>query len=277
MIETLIAGAFAVGAYAGLVEPRRLRVRTIRVPSAAWPENWQPLRVAVLSDFHASWPHVTTARLRRVVERTIAASPDLILLPGDFVSSRTLGVVDLPIELTAQTLSPLAAAAPTYAVLGNHDHHVGGQRVVGALARAGITSLHNGAEQLRLGDRDLWLAGVDCMRSGRADLQKALANVPKSATTVLMSHIPDIIRNVPDHVMLTVSGHTHGGQIRLPGLGPLITHSSLPRHMARGLHRIGSRHLFVSSGIGATGLPIRLGSIPEIALLTLESAGFGSA
>src|SRR5262249_19212399 len=144
--------------YAGLIEPRRLRLSSLRVASEAWPVGWRPLRVAVLSDFHTAWPHVTARRLRRVVERTIAVAPELILLPGDFVSSRTMGVIDLPIELTAQALAPLAAAAPTYAVLGNHDHHVGGRRVAGALAEVGITSLYNRAERLRLDERDLWLA-----------------------------------------------------------------------------------------------------------------------
>jgi predicted MPP superfamily phosphohydrolase len=270
MIELLAAGAVGLGAYAGWIEPRRLVLRHLDVPSPLWPAGWAPLRVAVISDLHAAWPHVTAARIRRLAQRIVDQRPDLILLPGDFVSTGTYGVVHVPVEATAEALAPLVDCAPTYAVLGNHDHHLGARRVVGALDAVGIVSLYNRAEMVRLGDRDLWLAGVDCLRTGRADLPKALADVPPDATaTILMSHIPDIIRRVPESVMLTVSGHTHGGQVRIPGLPPLITHSRLPRAMARGLHRLGERCLYVSAGIGSTGLPIRMGVVPEMAILTL--------
>jgi predicted MPP superfamily phosphohydrolase len=271
MIEWLAAGAAAVGAYAALVEPRRLAWREVSVSSNLWPRGWHPLRIAVLSDLHAAWPHVTAARVRRLAERIASHCPDLVLLPGDFVSTGTACVVQVPIEATAAALSALPKAAPTFAVLGNHDHHIGARRVAAALADAGVTSLYNRAELIRLGGRELWLAGVDCLRTGRADLPKALACVPRdAAATILLSHIPDIIRRVPDNVLLTVSGHTHGGQVRVPGLPPLITHSRLPRAMARGLHRLGERHLYVSAGVGSTGLPIRMGVLPEIALLTLS-------
>ena len=270
MIELMAAGAAGLAAYAGWIEPRRLVLRELTVASPAWPAAWPPLRVAVISDLHACWPHVTALRIRRLVERTIAEKPDLVLLPGDFVATGTLLVRRVPVRETAAALAGLVAAAPTFAVLGNHDHHVGARRVVGMLAEVGIPSLYNRAEPLRIGPRQLWLAGVDCLRTGRADLRKALAEVPAdAAATLLLSHIPDIIHEVPERVMLTVSGHTHGGQVRLPGLPPLVTHSALPRHMVRGLHRIGDRHLYVCPGIGSTGLPIRLGVVPEIGLLTL--------
>lgn len=273
MIEILAAaGALGVAGYAALVEPRRLAVRELRVPAAGLPREWRPLRVAVLSDLHAAWPHVTAARIGRIVSRTLAARPDIVVLPGDFVCHGALGTRPVPIEAVAEALAPLPASVPTYAVLGNHDHDVGARRVAGALEAAGLITLYNRAEHLARPGGPLWIAGVDCLRTGRADLPQALAQVPENAPVLLLSHVPDIIRRVPDRVMLTISGHTHGGQICVPGYGPLVTMSRLPRRMARGLHRLDSRYLFVSTGIGTSGLPMRLAAIPEVALLTVEPA-----
>src|SRR5262245_13636166 len=130
MLELVAGALLALGLYAGVIEPRRLVVRRIDVPLPTWPEGWPPLLIAVLADLHGAWPHVTAKRIGGIVDLVVRDRPDLILLPGDFVSSGTLGVVKLPIEATARALAPLAAAAPTYAVLGNHDHHIDVRRVV---------------------------------------------------------------------------------------------------------------------------------------------------
>jgi predicted MPP superfamily phosphohydrolase len=251
MIEiAMAAGVVGLGAYAALVEPRRLVRRELSVPSPLLPAGWRPLRAVVVSDLHAGWPHVTAARLGRLATAMLAERPDVILLPGDFVCEGALGTRPLAIEAVAEALAALPASVPTFAVLGNHDR-------AEALPRPG------GAR---------WIAGVDCARTGRPDLARALAGIPTDAPVILMSHIPDLVRRVPDWVALTVAGHTHGGQVCIPGLGPVVTMSRLPRRMARGLHRLGDRHLFVSTGIGTSGLPLRLAAVPELAVLTLQPA-----
>jgi predicted MPP superfamily phosphohydrolase len=263
----------ALAGYAGLVEPRLLTMPGVTVRTHRWLPGWPPLRIAILADLHAAWPHVTAARLGSIARRIVAADPDIVVLPGDFVSTRTPGVVPLAIEAVARALAPLAAAVPSFAVLGNHDYDLGGRRVHAALEEVGIEVLHNRARPMAWAGGALWLAGVGCMRSGRADLRSAMRDIPEEGPAILLSHIPDIFPKVSDAVVLTVAGHTHGGQVRLPLVGPLVTMSRLPRHMTRGLHAAGGRHLYVSSGIGTSGLPIRFGVRPEVAMLTLQGAG----
>ena len=263
----------ALAGYAGLVEPRLLSLRRVSISTPRWLPGWPPLRIAILADLHAAWPHVTAARLASIARRIVAAEPDIVVLPGDFVSTRTQGVIPIAIETIARALAPLAAAIPSFAVLGNHDYDLGGRRVHAALEEVGIEMLQNRARPVTWGGDAFWLAGIACMRSGRADLRRALRDVPAAGPAILLSHIPDIFPKVPDAVVLTVSGHTHGGQIRLPLLGPLVTMSRLPRNMTRGLHIDGERHLYVSSGIGTSGLPFRFGVRPEVTMLTIQGTG----
>jgi predicted MPP superfamily phosphohydrolase len=273
MIEiAMAAGVVGLGAYAALVEPRRLVRRALSVPSPLLPAGWRPLRAVVVSDLHAGWPHVTAARLGRLATAILAERPDVVLLPGDFVCEGAFGTRPLAIEAVAEALAALPASVPTFAVLGNHDRDVGPRRVAAALESVGIVVLYNRAVPLARPGGAVWIAGVDCARTGRPDLGRALAGIPTGAPVILLSHIPDLARRVPDWVALTVAGHTHGGQVCIPGLGPLVTMSRLPRRMARGLHRLGDRHLFVSTGIGTSGLPLRLAAVPELAVLTLEPA-----
>jgi predicted MPP superfamily phosphohydrolase len=166
--------------------------------------------------------------------------------------------------------------------MGNHDHlwersaHTAAsrtryndiQRLRAALGRLGITVLDNAAQPL--GSERFYIAGVDDYTTGHADLDAAMRAVPPGAATVLLSHHPDIVRRLgarrPD---LILAGHTHGGQIRLPSVGAVVTHSALPRRHAMGLTRYHDVPLFVTRGIGYSGVDLRLGCAPEVALLTL--------
>ncbi len=276
MVELVLlggAGMVALGSWAGLVEPRRLRVARYTIESPRWPAARPPLRLAVLGDLHAAWPHVTRGRLQRIVARLVAERPDLVLLPGDFLANRTALVWPLPPETVAEALAPLAAAAPTLAVLGNHDLHVQrGRPIRAALERVGIAVLENEVVELQAAGGPLQVAGLGCAVSRRADLPAVLAALDRERPAILLSHVPDAVAYLPEHVMLTVAGHTHGGQVRLPGLGPVLTMSALPRRFARGHHRVGRRHLLVTSGVGTSLLPIRFGVPPEYVIATVRSA-----
>ncbi len=262
------AALCAFGGYGAVVEPRRLR--TVRHP-VPWPRWWfsgRRLRIAVLSDLHAAWPHMGPRRIRRIVARLLAEKPDVVLMPGDFACTDTWGVVPVPIERAARELAPLASV-PCFAVLGNHDWDYGGERVARALEAVGIRVLMNELEPAWLRDGPLWIAGVDDPVTERHDLDAALAGLPERTPALLLSHSPDPVHRLPPEVALMVSGHTHGGQVCLPGYGPLITLSALPRRMAYGLHRVEERHLFVTAGAGTTGIPVRFARPPEIAVLDL--------
>jgi hypothetical protein len=276
MVELILlggAGLAVLGSWAGLVEPRRLKAARYDIASPGWPPARPPLRLGVLGDLHAAWPHVTEARLARIVERLLAERPELILLPGDFLANRTSLVRPLPAAAVARALAPLARAAPTLGVLGNHDwYEQGGREIRAALEEAGIAILDNEVVQLELGGGPLQIAGLACACSRRADLPAVLAGLDPGLPTLLLSHVPDAVVYLPEHVLLTVAGHTHGGQVRLPGLGPLLTMSALPRRFARGHHRIGRRHLLVTSGVGSSVLPVRLGVPPEYVVATLRAA-----
>ncbi len=266
------AVAFGLGAYSLGVEPRRLFVHRHRIGWADWRFPGERLRIAVLSDIHAAWPHMTPERIARIVDRLLALSPDLVLLPGDFACTETFGVRPVAIEAAAGALRPLAREGRAFAVLGNHDWDYGGQRVIAALRAVGIRVLVNEIEPVFLGGNPLWLAGVDDPVTGRHDLEGALAELPEDQPAILLSHMPDVHREAPPAVRLVVAGHTHGGQVCLPGFGALMTQSRLPRRQAYGLHEIAGRRLFVTAGVGTTGLPIRFARPPEIGLLDLVPA-----
>lgn len=276
MVELLLlggAGVLALGSWAGLVEPRRLRAARYEIESPHWPAARSPLRLAVLGDLHAAWPHVSEGRLARIVARLLAEAPDLVLLPGDFLANRTAFVRPLPAAGIARALAPLAAAAPTLAVLGNHDwREEGGREIARRLEEAGIAVLLNEVVELEVAGGPLAVAGLGCAVSRRADLPALLRSLDADRPTIVLSHVPDAVAYLPDHVLLTVAGHTHGGQVRLPGLGPLLTMSALPRRFAYGHHRVGRRHLLVTSGVGTSILPVRLGVPPEYVVATVRAA-----
>ena len=265
-----LAGLGAAAAAWGLaIEPRLLRLRRVAIPSPAWPAGWPALRIGVLSDLHASHPHVTQPRIARLVERILAEAPDLVLLPGDFVCTRTPGQRPLPMRAVAEALAPLTRTR-TVATLGNHDHEHGAREVMAELGRAGIEVLYNATTTIAWGGGTLQLAGIPCNEDSRFDTGRALRQVEPGLPLLVLSHMPDPFPLLPAQAQLTVAGHTHGGQVAIPGLPPPVTCSRLPRRQSRGLHRSGDRFLYVSAGIGMSGLPVRFGVPPEIAVLTLS-------
>ncbi|MFO1069647.1 MAG: metallophosphoesterase [Geminicoccaceae bacterium] len=266
---TLAGLGAAAAAWGFAIEPRLLRLRRVAVRSPQWPAGWPALRIGVLSDLHASRPHVTRPRIAALVARLLAERPDLVLLPGDFVCTRTPGQRPLPMREVAEALAPLAATR-VVATLGNHDHEHGAREVMAELGRAGIEVLYNAATTVDVAGGTLQLAGIPCDAWSRFDSQRALRRTDPSRPLLVLSHMPDPFPLLPAQAQLTVAGHTHGGQVAIPGLPPPVTCSRLPRRQARGLHRSGDRFLYVSAGIGMSGLPVRFGVPPEIAVLTLS-------
>jgi predicted MPP superfamily phosphohydrolase len=270
------AGAAAAAAVAAAVvwralwqEPRSDRIRELDLALPGWPPALDGLRVALVSDLHAGAPHVREARIERLVAALGARRPDLVLLLGDYVDPTVaLGTRVAPGAVAAR-LGALRAPLGVVAVLGNHDWADDGPGMRAALRAAGITVLENDA--VPAGDR-LWVAGVEEARFGRPDVGRALRDVPDGAPVILLSHDPDVFPAVPARVALTVSGHLHGGQVGVPVVRRPFLPSRFGERYARGHVTEGGRHLFVTTGIGTTGLPVRLLAPPEAVVLALSPA-----
>jgi predicted MPP superfamily phosphohydrolase len=264
-VKPLVAiGAVAAAAWAGWIEPRRLVTRHHTLHLPRWPTRLDGLRLGVLSDLHAGVPHAGRAAIVRAVERINHEQPDAALLLGDFLDATFWGGRLAP-EIVARELAALNAPLGTFAVLGNHDWRRAGDGMWRALVAEGITVLENSAD--RAGE--LYVTGLADLRSRRPDLPGALSQVPPDSPVILLAHDPDVFPYVPDRVALTLSGHTHGGQIAIPRLRSLAIPSRYGERYARGHIVEQGRHLFVSSGLGTSGLPLRALVPPEVVVLTL--------
>jgi len=263
---SLLVAPFLVAAWAFGIEPGMLVVRHPRMELPGWRSE---LRVAVLSDLHIGSPHVGLDKLRTIVERTNAENPELIVLLGDFViggpggNSHVRGGNFVEPERTAEELKKLRAPWGVFAVLGNHDWWYDGERVGKALTDAGIPVLENRAVHVG----NIWLGGIADYWTRDPDIAGTLRQVTSDDPVVLITHNPDIFPEVPSRVSLLLAAHTHGGQVQLPMVGTLITTSRLGYNAGEYVER--GRHLFVTTGIGTSMVPVRFGVPPEIVILAL--------
>lgn len=283
----LFLGGFGTGGYAYAWEPAQQQVTRYRLTPRGWPQG-RRLRLAVISDLHAGGPHVPLERVSQLVAATNRLEPDLTLLLGDFVASRARQASDPPLPALAAELAKLSAPNGVYAVLGNHDwwhdaptqkNRAGPTQVGLALDAAGIRVLENRVQRLDTAAGPLWLAGlgdqiaflkrVRGLPMGIADLAGTMAQIADDgAPVIMMAHEPDAFARMPERVALTLSGHTHGGQVRLFGWSPIVP-SRYGNRYAYGHIRENGRDLIVSGGIGTSKLPLRLGIPPEIVCVEL--------
>ncbi len=293
----VITGAGAVpasmttgsAAYARWVEPGAdIHVAHHAPRPASWPDGLK-LRIVALSDLHCGSVHMPLSRIEEIVERAHALKPDLILLLGDYVCPAAANVHALTVSDWAGALAKLKAPLGVRAIVGNHEYwddpeikrtRQGISVGQAALEAAGITTLINRAEKIHTPQGAFWLAGLDDQLCfwiarnkfiGRDDLKGTLAQVTDDAPVILMAHEPDLFVEVPERVALTLSGHTHGGQIRILGWSPYVP-SNYGSRFQHGLVVEDGRHLIVSAGLGTSGPPMRFGVPPEIVLVELGGA-----
>ncbi|HEY3515668.1 MAG TPA: metallophosphoesterase [Gammaproteobacteria bacterium] len=268
LAAAIVAAALAM--WALWLEPSSLRVVNYRLNLPRWPAACSGLSVAVISDLHVGSPFNGVAKLDRVVAETQNAQPDLVLLAGDFVIQGVRGGRFVAPEVTGAKLGELVAPFGVFAVLGNHDWWLDGPRVRRAFETSRIPVLENGAVELRRGDCAFWLVGIGDFWEGAPDVDGTLGSVPPDAPVLVFTHNPDVFPTVPDRVALTIAGHTHGGQVRVPLVGRPIVPSNYGERFAIGPVIEGGRHLFVTPGVGTSILPVRFLVPPEISLLELR-------
>jgi uncharacterized protein len=286
ILATGLAG-IAAGLYALVVEPVwRLRVQRWRLTPPGWPAG-QELRIVMVADLHACRPWMTTGRVARIAARAQALGGDVIVLMGDYRASHRFQTGHVPVEDVAAVLAGLTAPLGVYAILGNHDwwDDLAAQtRLYGpihtqeVLAAAGLPVLVNQAIRLEASGAAFWLAGLDSQYAildgrygaapGRDDLSGTLAQVTDDAPVILLAHEPDIFPAVPPRVSLTLSGHTHGGQIRFGSWVPVVPSRYGARYAWGHIVEEG-RELVVSAGLGCSGLPLRFGAPPELTVIEL--------
>ncbi|HEY0377163.1 MAG TPA: metallophosphoesterase [Pyrinomonadaceae bacterium] len=253
------------------IEPDSLVVReeTIELPN--WPGGFENLRVAVLSDLHVGSPYIGAIKLNYIVARVNEGQPDIVVLLGDFMIQDVLGGKRVEPEYFAETLKNLRARYGVFAVLGNHDWWYDGPRVRRALEGAGIRVLEDDVERIERNGEAIWLAGLADAWTNKTDIRGTLARVTDSAPVVALTHNPDLFPRIPRRVVLTLAGHTHGGQVNLPFVGRLRVPSEFGQRYAAGHVVEENHHLFVTTGIGTSIIPVRFRVPPEIVFLTLKT------
>ena len=284
-LAAMIASGAALGGYAFGVEPFRLTTTRYRLTPPGWPHGLR-LRIAVLADMHACRPWMSPERIRSVVEQTNALEPDLIVLLGDYVAGHRWVRSSVSPAEWAAPLADLSAPLGVHAVLGNHDwwedrdaqfRGSGPTFSEIALKKAGVAVYENNGVRLEKDGRGFWLLGLGDQIAfgsrGVDDLPATLATLADDAPAILLAHEPDIFPKVPARVALTLSGHTHGGQVRLFGWSPIVPSRYRNRyaygHVVEPDTAGEERSLIISGGLGCSILPVRFGVPPEIVVVEL--------
>jgi hypothetical protein len=271
------AGALIVGtAGDAFCEPMEIGVTQISISLARLPMAFDGLRVAQLSDIHFN-PFESSNHVAKVVEKTNAVRPDLVVITGDFVSALTSGYRDDSRAERAwpcsKLLSKLQAPLGCFAVLGNHDYYSNPSIVSEAIESAGrIKVLRNLSEPVERNGSRLWITGIDNVTARAARPEEALQGIPPEECKIVAVHEPDFadqMRRYP--VDLQLSGHSHGGQICAPLMGPIWL-PPFARKYPTGHYVFGNYQLYTNRGIGMSGIPMRFLCPPEITLLTLKHA-----
>jgi predicted MPP superfamily phosphohydrolase len=224
-----------------------------------------PLRVVQVSDIHSGL-FMTPSRMRQCAEAVQQLQPDLFVLTGDFISNSMSYLAPC-----VEAMAGVRARYGSFAVLGNHEHWYGEpEEFVAVFNAAGITVLQNDHRVIETDRGRIAVAGIDDLRFGRPDLDRALAGLDPLLPTILLSHRPEIFPHAAArNIALTLAGHYHGGQVNVKLLGFTLNVARLLSPYTEGLYRLGGSHLYVNRGLGTTGTPVRINAPPEITLLHL--------
>jgi len=262
--------------YATNIEPNDVEITNINLKLSHLDRAFNGFRLLQISDLHLdNW--MTPNRLKAIFQLVLAQKPDLVAITGDFITyhNHTKGLKNPYLTDLASALNILSPHQPTLAVLGNHDHEIGAPLIHDAIAAGHITDLSNSVYTIRQGSSSLHFAGMDSMiysDHGEYDF-KALANkTPADGAAVMLVHYPDLADQTAatGRYDLQISGHSHGGQVIFPWIGPLYTPDGSKKYPI-GLYKVGSMLHYTNRGLGMVGVQLRINCRPEITVFHLQS------
>jgi len=288
IVGILSAIATAGLAYSYFIEPSRLVVNEFELRIKGWNPAFDGLRVVAIADIHAGSNGAGAGQLRRVVEASNAQNADIVVLLGDYVSESgdDRSVLRMPLDEMTRHLAGLRARYGVFAVLGNHDDAHNGELVVRAISGNGYAVLNGAVAVIEKDGQKLRIAGLrDHLNIGdwswyADENRRILAPTESTGDVIVLQHSPDIRPiitgkySISNDLKLMLSGHTHGGQVWLPVVGPPIVPSSYGQKFVAGFFDDPVLPLFVTTGIGTSILPFRFMMPPEIAVLTIRRAEF---
>lgn len=277
-LAALTGAALPLAAYSEFIEPHHLTVEKIDLRVPDLPEAFDGFRIAQLSDFHCG-EYIGEKEVGEAVDLANSLTPDLVALTGDFISSPSQNEaasvrdpVYTHVGLCGRELARLHASHGVYACFGNHDAFTNEPYIGEVLTSFGIKVLRNANLPIEQEGKRLWLAGVDDAVHGSPNLDKSVARIPRGEPKILLAHEPDLADKTSRYgFAVQLSGHSHGGQVRVPVLGSLYL-PTLAQKYPYGYYRVNGMHLYTNRGIGMTVLPYRFNAPPELTLLTLRRA-----
>jgi uncharacterized protein len=264
---------FGIGGWEYLtrVEPTWVEVVQMKVKLPRLANSFSGFKLVQLSDLHlGGW--MTRERMDEAMKLVLKLSPDAIVITGDLVMGYRRSVEHTALADLRIVLQDLAQTVPVFVIMGNHDHWALVDEVRSTVQQSGVRELNNDVFTLRQGDDVLHLAGVDDPWSGMDRLDQVLARLPQDGCSILLAHTPDFadVSAKTGRFDLQLSGHSHGGQVVFPLIGPL----KLPAMSLKyplGLYRVGNMFQYTNRGLGMTRPYVRLNCPPEITVFTLES------
>ena len=241
-------------------------IRTDRLEVASWPKDQAPRRILIASDLHVAGPDMPPERIVKLVAQMNALKPDLIVFAGDFVSDKRSATRYYTAKEGFAPLAKLKAPLGKIAVMGNHDHRRDVGEIETALRTNGFTILDNAAVQAG----PFNVGGVDDDFTGHDDVAKTVEAMRQwDGVPIIVSHSPDVVPDLPPDIVMVAAGHTHCGQINFPGIDTLASVSRYGHRYACGKIVEGDKTIYVSAGLGTSILPLRLGAVPDLWLVTI--------
>ncbi len=234
-----------------------------------WPIK--PLKIAFFSDLHAGSPHINESYIKKLVGQINSMNPDIILVGGDLVINGVVGGKFMDIKDIVLLLNELKAPLGKFVVLGNHDWWNDGDHIKNVLIRNGYKVLENESVLVQLSENNkFWLVGIGDRYTDHSDPKKAFSKTNELWPKIAFMHDPASLFEIKNKFFLSLAGHTHGGQVFVPGIGAIITPGDAPSNWAKGWTEFELGSLFVSQGVGTSILPIRFNAPPEFIILNLS-------
>ncbi|GAM97155.1 phosphoesterase [alpha proteobacterium U9-1i] len=270
----LFETAYWLNIYAWFIEPNQLAIRRVEIVSEHW--RGAPITIAALSDTHVGGPHVSVARMGRIVGRVNGLRPDLVVLLGDYAAGHEPEAERTPVEQNEilggiATFAALEAPLGVVAVIGNHDSWYSRQSITTALQDAGVAALWNRNVVIERDGGAIIVAGLEDDWTGEPSYAEAIDGAPAGADTIVLSHSPDVFPEIPEGAALILAGHGHCGQVTIPLIGRPIVPLNNPNYACH-LTQEAGKTMYVTGGIGTSILPVRFLNPPEIVLITIRSA-----